>query len=392
MTKRRHVRWALAVLAVCALLLLEAGLGQTETLAERPIASVHLTFGDSPTTMNITWRSSKVVDDAVVRAWPARFKDPPTNENDLLRAKPVQHSYKIVQEIVNIYDATLKGLEPNTAYNYVISCAGATSPVYQFQSPLIDTNTGFTFMVMGDSRGAYPLFGKFMRMAREAGARFVLFTGDATDGGTQIEYDLWFNAAAETMPYLPLMPLHGNHEQAGKAYFDEFLLPGAERYYSFDFGMTHFAIIFDNTLDAVRQQVPWLKQDLAASQATWKFLALHKPFYASSPDWDETQSPRDILLSTVEENGVSMVFCGHIHLYERSVPMLGGRPTEGGIVYQVTGGAGAPLYLLGVGMTTAKTLATEHAILYRVTKSSMSATVLAPNGSVIDEYTVTPRK
>lgn len=392
--KCRH-RLALAAVGLCVLLLtVGVGLGQNATPAvgDMPISCVHLTFTDSPDSMVITWRSSQVVNDAVVKAWPARLKDPPAGGADLITVKPVQHTFKSVRETVNVYDAVLKGLEPDTVYNYAISCAGATSPVYQLQAPLADTETGFTFMVMGDSRGSYPLFGKFMRMAREAGARFVMFTGDATEGCTQLEWNFWFSAAADSLPFLPLMPLHGNHELAGKAYFDNFVLPGAERYYSFNYGMTHWTVIFDNTKDNIMTQIPWMKQDLAASKATWKFFALHKPFYASSPDWDDTQSPRDILLPIVEEGGVSMVFSGHVHLYERSVPMLNNKPTEGGIVYQVTGGAGAPLYLPGTGRTTAKSIATEHTIIYRITKTKMTATVLSPDGSVLDEYTVTPRK
>lgn len=393
-SKRSRLGLAFAAAGLCVLLLTVVSFGQNAAPAvgDLPISCVHLTFTDAPDAMVITWRSSQVVSDAVVKAWPARLKDQPAGGFDLITVKPVQHSFKSVRETVNVYDATLKGLEPNTVYNYVISCAGATSPVYQFQAPLTDPEAGFTFMVMGDSRGAYPLFGKFVRMAKEAGARFVLFTGDATEGCTQLEWNLWFSNAADSLPYIPLMPLHGNHELAGKAYFDNFVLPGNERNYSFNFGMTHFSIVYDMTSSAVKEGVAWLKQDLAASKATWKFVALHRPFYASSPDWDDSQSPRDILLPIVEEGGVSMVFSGHVHLYERSVPMLGDKPTEGGIVYQVTGGAGAPLYLPGAGRTTAKCLATEHTIIYRITKTMMAATVLAPDGSVLDEYTVTPRK
>ncbi|MGE5551859.1 MAG: purple acid phosphatase family protein [Bacteroidota bacterium] len=383
----------LVTLGICALLLsVTIGFGQDVPIPDMPISCVHMTFTDTPDSMVITWRSSQVVKDAVLKAWPARLKEQPASGGGLITVQPVQHSFKSVRETVNVYDATLKGLEPNTAYNYVISCAGATSPVYQFQSPLTDPEAGFTFVVMGDSRGSYPLFGKFMRMAKEAGARFVLFTGDATEGCTQLEWNLWFGNAADSLPYLPLMPIHGNHELAGKAYFDNFVLPGAERYYSFDFGMTHFTVIYDNTKDYIMEQIPWIKEDLAASHAPWKFFVLHKPFYASSPDWNSADSAKDILLPIVEAGGVSMVFSGHVHLYERSVPMLNDRPTEGGIVHQVTGGAGAPLYLWGTSRTTAKAIATEHMIVYRINKTGMAATVLAPNGSVLDEYTVTPRK
>lgn len=390
---RRRSLVLLVILGVCILAALSAQSGLGQSIPERAISCVHLTLSDDPTVVNVTWRSNQVTEDCVVKAWPAQLGEMPADEAQVVTAQAVQHSYKFARETVNIYDATLKGLRPDTVYNYVVNCAGESSPVYQLQTAITDVEAGYTFVVMGDCRGNYGLFGKFMRMAREAGARFVLFTGDMTDGATQAEWNMWFEAAADTLPYLPFMPVFGNHERgAPRTYFEQFVLPGTEKSYSFDYGMAHFAVVYDVTNAELEEEVPWLAKDLAGSDAVWKFLALHRPFYASSPEWDESQSPKDILLPVVENNGVSMVFSGHVHLYERSVPMLGGKPAKGGIVYQVTGGAGAPLYALGTSETTAKTIRTEHMIIYKITPRVLSATVVDSNGSILDEYTVTPRK
>ena len=145
---RRFVRSFRAFLVLTALIaLICVCLGQEVPLSEMKISCVHLTLGEGPASMVVTWRSSLVTEDAVVKAWPAGLKTMPTSGKDLITGKLSQHTYKFARDTVNIYDAILGGLEPNAAYNYQISCGGATSPVNSFQSPVMDANTPFTFAV-----------------------------------------------------------------------------------------------------------------------------------------------------------------------------------------------------------------------------------------------------
>ena len=128
--------------------------------AESPISAVHLTLTGKPTSMVVTWRADKVSTDALVKAWPARLGAAPENAQGLVTAKPSQHTFTYARETVNIYDAVLEGLAPDTSYNYVVSCGGTTTPVYSFQTPVDNENTPFSFAVMGDCRGNYALNGK----------------------------------------------------------------------------------------------------------------------------------------------------------------------------------------------------------------------------------------
>jgi len=367
--------------------------GQEVPLSEMKISCVHLTLGDEPASMVVTWRSSLVTEDAMVKAWPARFKTMAESGKDLITGKPNQHTYTFARDTVNVYDALLVGLEPNAGYNYQISCGGATSPVYSFQSPVVDTNTVFSFAVMGDCRGDYPLFGKLIKMAREAGARFVIATGDLTDSGTQPEWDLWFQGGAETLPYLPLMPLLGNHEMLTKAYFGQFVLPNSnaqEKNYYFTYGMAQFGVLYDGDEKLIlNESIPWLKAKLAASPLPWKFIALHKPPYASVPYIID--SLKEGIVRAAEESGAVMVFSGHRHTYERTFPLLGGKPAENGVVYVVSGGAGAPLDETASTDFTAKAAAVNHFVLLNVTADSILGMVKNSNGSVIDEFTVSKR-
>ena len=204
MTYERFVRSFRAFLVLTALIaLICVCLGQEVPLSEMKISCVHLTLGEGPASMVVTWRSSLVTEDAVVKAWPAGLKTMPTSGKDLIRDKFSQHTYKFARDTVNIYDAILGGLEPNAAYNYYdlmrrrdlprlfvpIAGRGRQYPVY--------------FRGSGRCRGDYPLFGKLIRMAREAGARFVIATGDLTDSGTQPNGTSGSKAARKPCPTCP---------------------------------------------------------------------------------------------------------------------------------------------------------------------------------------------
>jgi len=374
------------VMLLFAVLLSVIGLAQ-----ERPkitkICMVHITFGkDAAKEAIITWRSSESNAEGYVRYWPAH------SPNAVKEAKAEYHDYRYARDRVYIYDARLE-LEPNTLYCYKVYCAGEESPEYSFYSaPEKGSDVGFTFAVMGDSRSGYDTWAQLMRVAEESGARFVLFTGDMTDGGSQMEWDFWFAAAADTLPYIPLMPVHGNHEYMAVTYFDQFVLPDDEKTYSFDYGMTHWATILSIS-EYIETSVEFLKQDLSASNARWKFFATHKPFYSSSPDFNPLEFPKEHFIDILEKNGVTMAFFGHVHNYERTHPLIQDEITEGGVVYQVTGGAGAPFYPEPdqPEYFSASYITTNHIIIFHITPEIMRAEVKALSGSVIDEYVVYPR-
>jgi len=392
--KRIHLKhfWVLLLSVLLLFTVLLTALGQ-----ERPkiteICNVHITYGkDASKKAIISWRSSvQNADDARVVFWPDG------REAEKREAVADHHSYRYAREYVYLYDSRLTDLEADTLYHYQILCGGKESPVYNFYSGIEPgSDKSFTFAVLGDSRGSYDISAQLLRDAYEADARFAVFTGDITDGAAQYEWDFWFAAAADTMPYLPVMPVHGNHEAMSNTYFDQFVLPDDERNYSFDFGMTHWSIFLDNTKDLIQAARPWLEEDLANSDAIWKIVVSHKPFYSSVKDPDPVEAtPTPYLLEVIEKGGVTMTFAGHKHNYERTHPLLNGQVVENGkgIVHHVTGGAGAPLYdFAEEQFFTAKREKVYHMIICDITPHMMKATVKAVNGAIIDEYVVYPRQ
>ena len=141
--------------------------------------------------------------------------------------------------------------------------------------------------------------------------------------------------------------------------------------YSFDYGQVHWTVLDSNvyadwenpTLQA------WLEADLKGAQgATWRFVALHHPLFQSSRTHLDDQWMR-VISPLLEQYGVSLVFAGHVHNYQRSAPIrfkptkvgTKGRPVEGefqvdeafdGVrvtrakapIHIVTGAGGAELY------------------------------------------------
>ena len=121
--------------------------------------------------------------------------------------------------------------------------------------------------------------------------------------------------------------------------------------------------------------VEWLRSDLGRSKADWKIVSFHQPGFNSSPSHYDYQSMR-LLSPLLEELKVDLVLSGHVHNYQRTVPLKfdpkkdstgeryvierGGRINGAftmdqkfdgvtntkpqGIIYIVTGAGGAGLY------------------------------------------------
>lgn len=111
--------------------------------------------------------------------------------------------------------------------------------------------------------------------------------------------------------------------------------------YSFDYGNTHFVFLdanphlFDNQLPspATYQAPPafpftnypsvlgnWLMQDLDLSDQTWKVVVFHQPSFSSGNATLRNDQMRTIA-KLLEDHGVNMVFNGHEHNYQRTLPI-----------------------------------------------------------------------
>jgi hypothetical protein len=95
--------------------------------------------------------------------------------------------------------------------------------------------------------------------------------------------------------------------------------------YSFDYGNSHWTVIDGNIYmdwtDAALRN--WLARDIAAAGkrgALWKFVLFHQPGFNSSKAHFTEQQMR-LAADIFEQQGVDIVFTGHVHNYQRSYPM-----------------------------------------------------------------------
>jgi acid phosphatase type 7 len=143
--------------------------------------------------------------------------------------------------------------------------------------------------------------------------------------------------------------------------------------FSFDYGNVHWTVLDSNKyVDwTTKEFQDWLRADLkAAAGAKWRVVGYHHPPFNSSKAHFNEQRMR-MIAKILEEGGVSVVFSGHVHNYQRTHPLkfevengfvLGkndkvpgkwmldksydgsGKTKPNGVLYLVTGAGGANLY------------------------------------------------
>jgi PGF-pre-PGF domain-containing protein/PGF-CTERM protein len=288
---------------------------------------------------------------------------------------------------------TLEGLAPDTLYHYRVAAGSTTTGDHTFRT--FPGDGGFTFVVYGDTQRPANINLVADRIADE-NPLFVLHTGDQVNGVESAgEWNDFFRYSGRMLGNTTIYTTMGNHEKNHTAYYENFGLP---QRYSFTCSDAQFAVLDDNNWVDLNRESAWLKDDLD-SDAAWKFVAHHHPPYSSTPE----RSGGWILLrvwgETMKNAGVSAVFNGHVHAYERYV--------VGGINYVVAGTGAGPLYQLGderpEGYQTSleDTLGYTKVTLYpngtavagfvKVARLSDDANVLEvyPPGSVFETYTMT---
>lgn len=130
----------------------------------------------------------------------------------------------------------------------------------------------------------------------------------------------------------------GNHEQEAAEYYSNFVLPGNEKWYSYDISNVHF-LVFNTNLDTSlgSEQYQWAEQDLKLVDKDKLIVAVtHHPFLSVGRHAEEKNYFTEDLNNLLTRHQVELIFSGHEHNYERLL--------YNNINYIITGGGGAPLY------------------------------------------------
>jgi predicted phosphodiesterase len=259
-------------------------------------------------------------------------------------------------------EVKLDGLEPNTKYFYRVVLTDAAGKKLEGRTLTFMTAPGpsdaYSFAVIGDTQRNPMVTAKVAKLMWERRPNFVLHCGDVVDDGAsklQWTADL-FKPCNELFGRVAVFPCIGNHEKNHPHYYKYFSLPKPEYYYSYTYGNAEFFSLDTNkerNLTPSGEQYKWLDKALAASTAKWKVCYHHHPVYSSDEDdygntWKEGTTSGDVrvrhFLELYEKHNVDVVFNGHIHVYERTWPIRGGKVDQkDGIVHVTSGGGGGGL-------------------------------------------------
>ena len=181
------------------------------------------------------------------------------------------------------------------------------------------------FAIIGDSgtggRAQYRIAGQLAEYYQKYPFEFVLMLGDNIYGGERPkDYQKKFE-----VPYKPLLDggvkfyaALGNHDDPNQRFYKQFNM-GGERYYTFSPGRgVRFFALDSNYMGP--DQLRWVEEQLSKSDSEWKICFFHHPLYSSGRRHGSDEELRKVLEPLFIKHGVSAVFAGHEHLYERLKP------------------------------------------------------------------------
>ena len=261
------------------------------------------------------------------------------------------------------FEATIKGLKPNTIYHYGIFQDGkqitAADGTHHFKThPIPGSDAPVYFWVVGDSGTGGSAQAKVHsamvahNKKHDRKLDLYLHVGDMAYGsGTNKEFsDRFFKMYEPTLRNTVCWPSMGNHEgRTSKGalgtgpYYDAYICPtkgeagglpsGKEAFYSFDYGKVHFICLDSHDLDRKPsgEMAQWLKADLEKTKADFLIAYFHHPPYTKGSHDSDREGQliemREHIMPILESGGVDVVFTGHSHIYERSMLIDGAYDT-----------------------------------------------------------------
>jgi predicted phosphodiesterase len=314
--------------------------------------------GDPQTSFTATWRTEAAVGETVaqialatpdtrfdlasetVRARTSRF-----HPAELGRELPhIRSDFNFGIGPVHYHTAQFEGLQPGTLYAWRVQGArGQWSEWYQTRTAPADGPVSFVYF--GDAQnGIRSHWSRVIRAAHKAApdAGFYLHAGDLVDKGARDrDWAEWFDAGDFLHAQIPSILVRGNHENVAVQPSDrstrdrvatpfwraQFALPEEddlpeslhEMAYQVRYSQDLHIFVVDSAQFEFETQARWLDKALRESDATWKVVSMHHPYF-TPPAFDRRKVDsrrRDAFAPVIERNDVDLVLTGHIHTYNR---------------------------------------------------------------------------
>ena len=252
----------------------------------------------------------------------------------------------------NINSIILTGLTPGTTYEYQVGTGELWSEIATLATDAASDTT--KFFVMADIQGGdLDNVKALVSNIEKDGYNFGIQTGDSIDNVNS--YSQVVTAVdllgKDILGDMDMIRVLGNHEFYGDPNGDLvsalYNVPNtaAGTGYSVTYGDVYVATIhFTNEPGELRSSMEWLKQDAAASNATWKVLTMHQPPYYTNATGGNGPI-NEIVPAVCEEVGIDVVFSGHDHALARTNQLTGGEiDKENGVLYYIGGSSGEKSY------------------------------------------------
>jgi len=238
--------------------------------------------------------------------------------------------------------------------------------------------------VYGDSRTGHDVHEAIVAQIMGRAPAVVFHTGDLVeDGLSRRDWDRFNRITAALRARAEFFPALGNHENESPLFFENFQLPGNERWYAVRRYGLHFFVVDTNVnFQPGSPQYKWLEEELAANAGAFDVTVFHHPPFSLTREDAIGADVRKYLVPLFDEYDVELVFAGHDHNYQRFF--------YHGTYYIVTGGGGAPLY----GRTLAdprcqKFVAAYHFCSLAVAADRVTLAAFDLNGNIIDAFHIT---
>ena len=360
---------------------------------------ITLTWSEDPkTTQTIQWRTNTEVKDGVVRY---RRKNAPESAEMAAECEVIQDRLLMNDRHMHHYTAVLRGLEPGTAYVYSVGSPGADlwSGEWEFTTAP-EGDTPFSFVCFADTHHKAE-WGDLLRDAfeRHPETAFYIIAGDVVSTGLdRNEWDDILAFSSGVSERTPMAFSLGNHDdQDGLGAWlplalHEFPRNGPEgleeeHNFSFRYGNALFLVLSVGTERDMQEK--WMGEQLANTDATWKFVVFHFPLYSVEEDYPDTRRDWGKIF---DKYHVDMTFHGHVHYYLRTHPMYNLKPVESpadGTIYTICIGIPGRTHSLPDAEWVAKRIV-GPAVYPRVTIDGNRLTYRAygKDGEILDELVI----
>jgi acid phosphatase type 7 len=302
------------------------------------------------------------------------------------------------------HHARLTGLKASTAYRFVITSDGESSPPMHFTTAPAD-DRDFHLLFGGDSRSGHftrAQVNLLMAALAEEDEDLIAFAhgGDYISSGKNWgQWSRWLSqhelTVAASGKVLPIIPTRGNHD-GGPLYDEIFDSPGSsgKNYFSTKLSSKVALVTLNSEISVGGSQRTWLGKTLSSlrPEVRWLLAEYHRPAW---PAVKKPGSPKQFWVPLFEQFNVDLAVESDGHVIKRTVPIRNEKKDSTGVVYVGEGGLGVSQrrpdrnrwYLKAPGMTGVG----HHVMRVSFGKKQLDYEVILLDRKVADRTQLRPR-